>query len=291
MSETTARSTYTRAILLVIGEAFCFSLMAFCVRMAGTIPTMQKAFFRNLIAVFVVLPQILRHPEGLRLSRGAWLPLLVRCAFGFGGVVLNFWAVDHLPLADASILNKLSPFVAMVMSVFVLKEKPTKAQWFFVLLAFTGAIFVVKPTGTAGAGSLVGLMSGICAGTAYTYVRKLGQYGMKGTPIVFYFSVFSTLLLLPTVLFSYEPMSAVQWLWLLGAGAFAALGQLGITKAYGLVPAKRISVFDYTQIMFAGLWGLLFFGELPDHMSLVGYTLIISAAVLLWRNSRREQGG
>lgn len=99
--------------------------------------------------------------------------------------------------------------------------------------------------------------------------------------IVFFFSTFSTLFVLPFVIADFKPMTGTQFLILLAAGASAAGGQLSVTAAYSRAPAKEISVFDYSQILFAALLGFLFLGELPDVYSVIGYVVIIGAAV--WR--------
>ena len=82
-------------------------------------------------------------------------------------------------------------------------------------------------------------------------------------------------------------MEAWQWLCLLMAGIFASLGQFGITNAYKFAPAKEISVFDYTQVIFAALWGILFLGEVPTFLSIIGYVIIIGTALVRWRMMNR----
>ena len=92
------------------------------------------------------------------------------------------------------------------------------------------------------------------------------------------------------MIFTYCPMSAKQLIFLLLAGAFACVGQIGITRAYLCAPAKEISVYDYTQVLFAALLGFLFLGDVPDIYSIVGYILICSAGVgvFLWENKKQR---
>ena len=131
------------------------------------------------------------------------------------------------------------------------------------------------------------MLGGLGAGAAYTFVRKLGRQGERGTEIVLFFSGFTCVCSLPFWVFDYQPMSAMQWLYLLLAGVAAAGGQLSVTAAYRHAPAKEISVFDYSQIIYASLWGMLIFGELPDVMSIIGYVIIIGAAVMRFLVNRR----
>ena len=192
-----------------------------------------------------------------------------------------FYAIDHLLVADASILNKLSPFFAIIFSFLLLKEKITPTQGACVFLAFIGCLFVVKPgfQNAALVPALIGVCGGLGAGVAYTMVRVLGTHGVKGPIIVFYFSVFSCLFVLPYLIFDYTPMTGRQLVTLMMAGLFAAGGQFTITAAYTYAPAGKISIFDYSQIIFATLLGFFLFGEIPDTYSFVGYGLIIFASL------------
>jgi drug/metabolite transporter (DMT)-like permease len=208
-------------------------------------------------------------------------------------MICNFWAIDRIGIADANMLNKLSPFFAIIMSIFILKEKPNKFEIGTVLVAFTGALFIIKPsTGVASIPALVGLYGGFGAGTAYTFVRKLGQQGERTPVIVFCFSMFSSLITIPFLIINYHPMSLHQWVYLVLAGCGAALGQLCITSAYKFAPAKEISVYDYSQVIFAAILGILFLGEIPDFLSIIGYIVIIGTAVFKWYiGNKRDSTG
>ena len=112
-----------KGILFIIMSAFCFALMNAFVRMAGDLPSTQKSFFRNLVALFFAL--VLLKKEGGRFSgkKENIKYLLIRSGAGTIGILCNYYAVDHLILSDASMLNKMSPFFVIIFSIFVLKEK------------------------------------------------------------------------------------------------------------------------------------------------------------------------
>ena len=281
---------YTLAILFVILDSVGFSLMNFFVKLSGDLPAMQKAFFRNAIALIVSIIVLAGTREKFRIKRESWPWLILRSIFGSLGIFCNFWALSRLTIADASILNKMSPFFAIIMSIFILHELPGVFEWFCVAAAFAGTLFVVKPTaGLASIPAAIGLAGGFFAGTAYTFVRLLGRKGERGPVIVMFFSAFSCLAFLPSLLFHYHPMTAAQVLSLLGAGISASLGQLCVTKAYSLAPAKEISVFDYSQVLFAAICGFLFLGEIPDMFSRIGYVIIIGTALVKWGHSMRTE--
>ena len=278
-----------QGILFIILAGFFFASMSFFVRLSGDLPTMEKAFFRNAVAVLVATFMLARTKEGFHVQKGSWPDLLMRSFFGTVGLICNFYAVDHMNIADANILNKLSPFFAILMSYFILKEKANKVEWACVVVAFIGAVFVVKPAfNMQFVNALIGVAGGLGAGIAYTFVRKLGKKGERGPMIVMVFSAFSCLCTLPFLIAEFQPMKTEQLLCLLLAGVSATGGQIFITKAYTKAPAKEISVFDYTQVLFAALLGFVFFGQIPDWMSLVGYLVIIGSAIFKWNYLRKE---
>ena len=272
-----------QGILYIILAGFFFALMTFFVRMSGDLPTMEKVFFRNAVAAVIATVTLIRSKVKFTPIGSSILGLFLRSLCGTVGLICNFYAIDRLNIADANILNKLSPFFAIIMSTFILREKANKIEWLCVLVAFTGALFVVKPSfQLQSVYALIGVLGGLGAGTAYTFVRKLGKEGVPGPVIVLCFSVFSCLVSLPFLVTGFVPMTSGQLVFLLLAGISAAGGQFCITKAYTKAPAKEISVFDYTQVIFAALLGLVFLGQIPDILSIIGYAVIIGSAVFKW---------
>jgi len=274
----------TKGILCIIASAFCFSLMNMFVRLSGDLPTPQKSFFRNAVALVFAAVILLREGDGFSIGKGNLSHLLLRSAAGTVGILGNFYAVDHLAQSDASMLNKMSPFCVILFSYLILKEKLTRWQVLAVVTAFVGSLFVIKPTfsNLELVPSLIGLAGGICAGFAYTQVRILGLRGVKSSVIVAFFSGFSCLTMLPFLVFDYHPMTTMQFVTLVCAGLAAAGGQFGITKAYTYAAGREVSVYDYTQIIFSTIIGFLVFGQLPDGWSFLGYALIIAAAIFVF---------
>ena len=136
-----------KGILLLLSAACCFATMSALVRLSGDIPTFQKSFFRNFIALVVAGIILLREGKGFRpTSSRNWPLLLARSICGTVGILANFYAVDHLLLSDASMLNKMSPFFAVIASYFLMKEKISPVQAFSLVGAFVGALFIIKPS-------------------------------------------------------------------------------------------------------------------------------------------------
>ncbi len=269
-----------KGILCIILSAFFFALMNLFVRLSGELPVFQKSFFRNLVALLFATIILFRSHLSIHPDKVSVTGLLLRSAFGTIGVLCNFYAVDHLLLADASILNKLSPFFAVLMGTLILKEKLKPFQLGAIFFAFCGALLVIKPgAGVVAAPALIGLLGGCAAGTAYTMVRFLGKRGIPGPFIVFFFSAFSCIVLAPMMLWNFTPMSLKQLLFLFLAGLSAAIAQFAITSAYCYAPAREISVFDYSQIIFSALLGFFIFHQVPDTFSWLGYGIIFITAI------------
>lgn len=284
-------SQKNKGIILIITSAFFFALMNMMVRLAGDLPSIEKSFFRNFVAVFFALIALKKSHTPVHIPKGQLKNLLMRSICGTLGILCNYYAIDHLMLADASILNKLSPFFAILFSFLLLKEKIHPFAACCVCIAFIGSLFVIKP-GFASVTALpafIGLLGGMGAGIAYTYVRILGTNGVKGPFIVLFFSAFSCIVTLPYLIFDFHPMTLAQFGCLLLAGLFASGGQFTITAAYTCAPAGEISIYDYSQIIFSTVLGFLFLRQIPDLWSFVGYGIIIAASVAMFLFNNRKR--
>lgn len=279
-----------KGIFCIIIAGFGFALMSLFVKLSGDLPSMQKAFFRNIIAVFISSIPLIKHWRVINIPRNntGWLVLISRSVFGTIGLVLNFYAISHISLADSSIIQKLSPFIIIILSYIFFKEEMTRFQVFAIIIAFIGITLIIKPSGNniISMGALAALLGALCAGIAYTCVRYLGTHNISGEFIIFFFSSLSSLMLLPYLILDYRTMTYYQLSMLLLAGISATIGQYGVTFAYKFAAAKNISVFDYSQVLFSGIFGYMFFGEFPDFQSLIGYIIVISVGIVLVLRSK-----
>ena len=253
---------------------------------------MQKAFFRNAFALVIAIATLLIKRERFEIKKEFGTDILFRCLFGTTGLIANFYAIDRLALADANMLNKLSPFFAILISIPLLKEKPSKFDITATVIAFIGALFIIRPTpgNMELVPAMIGLYGGFGAGTAYVFVRRATGKGASTPVIVICFSLFSCMLTLPFMIAGYVHMSYIQLMILIAAGLSAAVGQFSITTAYKYAPARKLSVFDYLQVIFAALWGILFLHEVPTIMSIIGYGIIIGVACIRWHRTSMVPG-
>lgn len=280
-------SNRTKGIIFIIISAFGFAMMSAFIKLSGDLPSFQKTFFRNSISVIVALTLIVKNKGSFFGKKDNQKLLILRSTFGTIGILLNYYAIDRLVLSDANMLNKLSPFFVIIFSAIFLKEKIKPNQFFALAVAFLGALFIIKPSFSFEMiPALAGTLGGISAAAAYTCVRSLGGKEKPDT-IVFYFSLFSSIVTLPLMLISYKPMSIIQFTYLILAGIFASLGQFGITFAYKFAPGKEISIFDYTNIIFSAIISLCLFGVLPDYLSVIGYLIIFGSSLYMFINNKK----
>ena len=251
-----------KGIFYIILAVFGFAFMNLFVKLAGDLPAIEKSFFRNLVAIFFAFLAMKKGKITFSIPKGS-----EKYIFFFA----NFYAIGKLYIADASMLNKLSPFFAIIFSYFLLKEKIKPYQLICVIVAF------------------IGLIGGMGAGLAYTNVRIASKHGVPGPLIVFCFSVFSCVCAIPFIIWNPQPLAWWQLGSLLMAGLSATLGQFSITAAYTYAPASELSVYDYTQIVFAALLGMIFLGEVPDMISILGYFIICGAGVAMFLIRRKKE--
>jgi len=271
----------SKAILWMILSALSFTMMSVMVRAGGELPVLEKVFFRNLVTFLITSMIVLRDAGGdPRRIRPPSKKLIWRSIFGLIGVAGFFIAIGRLTLADATILNKMSPFFVLLFASLFLHEQLTRTRILTMIGAFIGAMLIVKPQFNLSVlPALCGLGSGICAGAAYTLIRSMKR---AETPhrIVFFFSLISTLALTPVMLFQFTMPTSSEWLALMGIGLFAAAGQYCLTFAYHQAPAARISIINYSGVVFSLLAGVIIFDEAPDIVSLLGAILIIAMALI-----------
>ncbi|ASW42733.1 DMT family transporter [Clostridium isatidis] len=271
-----------KGIIFIIMSAFGFAVMSAFVKLAGDLPSFQKTFFRNLVSCIVALTFIIKNKQSYFGKKSSQKILLLRSALGTIGIVFNYYSIDRLVLSDANMLNKLSPFFVIIFSALFLKEKINIRQISAVLIAFIGTLFIIKPTFNIEIMPfIIGILGAVFAAGAYTCLRVLGSKENTYT-VVFYFSLFSLIVIFPFMASVYKAMTLIQLIYLLLAGLFASIGQFGVTLAYKYAPAKEISIFDYSNIIFSAIISFAVFNTLPDIYSFIGYIIIFSASYYIF---------
>ena len=252
-----AKNKYA-AIICMLVSALSYSIMQFCVKLTPNIPIMEKIVIRNLFSTIIAFIIIKRKNILYFGKKKNQKFLFGRTLGGYLGMNLFFIGTMQVTLSAAAIINKLSPFVVMILAYFFLKEKITKYHIIALALALLGSWLVIKPQFNSSIIPIAILLaSAILSGIAFTSLRALGDKENEYT-IIFHYSFISILISLPFLLSNFVLPDLKGTLVLLSVGIFAAIGQIALTYAYKLAPASEVSIYDYSNIIFSSLIGYFF---------------------------------
>lgn len=281
-------SNKTKAVFCMLISALGFTFMSVTVKYVTGIPLFEKVFFRNLISLGVAFFSLRKSHALMFGKKEHQLALLARSSFGLAGVILNFYAISNLTLADSSMLGKLSPIFVTIMACIFLKEKIDTKQILSIIITFLGALLVIKPEFSLEMlPSLAGILSAASSGVAYTLLRYLKDKESPNT-IIFYFSLISVVFTAPFAIANYVQPTIIQLSLLLATGIFASVGQFGITYAYKFAKATEVSIYNYSAIVFGIILGFIFFKEIPDDLSLLGGAMIIAVAFYIFKHNQKN---
>lgn len=276
---TTRNSKPVQGALLLALSALLFSLMGVLIREVSSAAGNEAVvFFRNLIGVLAFLPLVLLKGVAplstQRLKSHLW-----RSGFGLLAMYCFFYAIAHLPLADAMVFTYSAPVFTPLIAWWWLKEPLTRRMQLTSLVGFAGVLLVAKPSGALfDSLSLVGLAASILAAFAFVSIREMSDTE-PAFRMVFYFALFSTLGSTVPFVLTWQPLSNSTLLLLVAVGVMATISQLAMSKAYTLAPPGLIGPFAYLAIVFSGLLAWLRWGETPDLWSIIGTLLIFGASL------------
>lgn len=203
-----------------------------------------------------------------------------RSVIGLAAMYGFFYAIAHLKLSNAVVFTYSSPIFIPLIAWLFLKEKITKSMLLAAALGLLGVVFVAKPDdGLFNIISLIGMSASFLAAMAFVTVRALTNTEPPER-IVFYFCMIGSLISAIPMFWMWRPYTWHELALLIGAGLLANISQIFMSYAYKLAPAGQIGPINYIAIIFAGTWGFLFWGELPDHYSLFGFGFIILAIII-----------
>lgn len=272
-----------KAILLMLLSTFSFSVMQLVVKLSGgAFPVMEQVLARNLVTLFVGAYLVVKAKDTFFGKPENRLAVLSRSILGYIGVVGYFYATKHMNVADASLLHRSSPFFVILFSAIFLRIPLRKVQGAALLIAFAGSVLVIRPGFDSSVfPALIGVLSAAGAGGAYVLINYLKGKESNAT-IIFCFSLVSTVVSMLLGWRDFHLPAGVEWLYLLGIGICAAVGQIALTSAYKMTAPGEVSIINYLGIAFSAVLGLVFLQEAIGLRSLLGMACIFSAALLLY---------
>jgi drug/metabolite transporter (DMT)-like permease len=272
-----------RGALFMIGSALMFALMGAAVKVVSrALPNAEVVFFRCVLGLVVLVPWIAPLGlAGLRTSR-PW-EHLIRGVAGLATMACFFYALAHMRLPDAVLLNYSLPLFMPFVEAVWLGEPFPRRLWWPVAVGFAGIVLVLKPgIGVFQPVALVGVLAALFASVAQVGIRQLTRTEPL-VLIIFYFGLVSTLLSAVPAAFSWRTPQGQEWWLLIAIGVLGSVGQLLLTAAYAHAPAARVGPFIYSSVVFAGLLEWALWKSLPDALSFAGMIVVAGAGVLALR--------
>lgn len=269
-------------IMMMLVSVFIFSILNLLVKLtAERYPLAEVTFFRNLLALV---------PVGIAVAMGGGLPSLRtahplghlwRSAIGLTAMSLMFWSFHLLPLGTAIAFNFTAPLFLTALAVPLLGERVGLFRWAAVAVGFGGTLIMLRPTGDMlEIGALVALAAAVCQALAMVTIRQLSRTESPDT-IVFYFTLITTFLCALAQPFVWVTPQGWDWALLAGCGLTGGVAQLFMTRAYALAPAAVVAPFNYASLLFALLFGWMFWNEIPDAWTLLGAAVVAGSGLYI----------
>ena len=283
-----------KGYIALIFSALSFSLMSICVKQLwGRIPVIEMVFFRALLSLIITLFLIKLkklNPWGRNKSL-----LILRGLLGTLALYCVFRALGKLPISSATVIQYTYPTFTALGAWIFLKEKISKRIWLAVFLGWIGICMVIQPDfgqylkfKFASLEILIALLGAILTSMAYLSVRKLSKTEDE-LIIVYYFPLVSIILITPILGMNYITPSSSDLIWILGIGIFTQAGQQLITKGLKILSAAKASSVNYIQVIFASLWGVIFFEERIDLSTITGGAFVLFATLISISSSHKEK--
>lgn len=278
------------ALGLRLGSALLFATLLMLVKYAGDsgVALPEIMFWRQAVSVPILLG-FLALTGKLDLLRTARLGSHARRAgLGMLNMVFNFGATILLPLAESTVLGFTTPLFAVVLGALVWREHIGPYRWLAVALGFAGVLVIAQPSGepVSTLGVVLALLTGFFITIINYHIRDLGRTE-DPIAIAFYFAAFGAPMAALALPFFYTPHSPEQWLVLIATGTVGTLAQWLLAASLRFGAVVSIIVMDYTQLIWATLYGWLIWHNMPPAATWFGAPLIVAAGlVIAWREYR-----
>ncbi|WP_097092515.1 DMT family transporter [Novosphingobium sp. Chol11] len=282
-----------RGIGLRVGAVSTFAAMMAALKYAtvhGAGPV-EVLFFRNLFALPTIIAWVAVSGGLAAVRTRRPSAHLTRSALGLCVMFCTFLALSKLPLAEATVISFSAPLFATMLSALILREKVFWHRWTAIVLGFVGVLVAVNPVGSTLPlmGVIIALIAALGTALVVITLRQIGETE-SATATVFWFNVASVVVTLIPMPFVYNSHSGDVWLALMIGGIFGGVAQIMMTAAVRFAPVSVLAPFDYLQLVWATLWGVVLFEVAPTINGAVGGVLIAGAGCyVVWRERRQRK--
>ncbi len=277
----------TKGLLWVLMAGLTFVIFIVIVRLVGSnLHPVQAAFIRYALGIVVLAPLFARSGIGLLRTRHPGRHALRGCVHAVG-VMLWFFAVSKLPIAEATALSFTAPIFVAIGAVVFLGERITRARIVSVVLGFAGVLIILRPGfADVGLGAVAMLLAAPMFAVSKLLVKFLVRNDSSST-VVAHLSIFATLTMLIPAIFVWQAPSPLEMLLLLGTAVFATASHLCMARGLALVEVSVAQPVEFLQLVWSTLLGLAFFGETPTLWIWAGAAVIVFSATYVARSESR----
>lgn len=277
-----AGSALKAALLTILACALFAGANAFAkaAQADGTIAPQQVVFFRFLFGFLALSPWLIMAKAPVFRTRVAHIHVL-RVACGMGGIACLFAALGSLPLADVTAIAWSNPLVAMVVAALFLGDRVDTRRWLWAALGFAGVLVMMRPTGAAlGIEGLLAVGAAVLIGAEVVTIRLLSQRDGPLTILAFANAggcAAAVVLAWPVLVWP----APTQWFLLAGTGIVMVIGQIFFMAALKARETSFVAPFYYATLIFAFIYGVIFFGEIPDLFVYIGSAMIVTSGIAI----------
>jgi drug/metabolite transporter (DMT)-like permease len=275
------RDHVPRAVLFMVSSTVLFGLMAVCIRLASKqLHPFEIAFFRNLFGFVFTLPLLMRHGWGILRTDKLSLYFL-RCCIGIVSMLAGFWAIVHLPLAQAIALSYSTPIFVTIGAVMVLGEIVRARRWTAVIVGFLGVLVLMRPwSDTFHVASLVAVLAAVMSASVAISIKFLSRTEKADAIVIYTTMLWVPLSLVPALFFWTMPVG-ITWLWVVLAGFLGTTAHMCWTRALSLADASLLTPISFLQVLVVGAFGYFLFNERVDHWTVLGAAIIFGSNIYI----------
>ena len=283
-----------KGIRFLIGSGLAFSLMSVCVKaIGGRIPISELVFARATISIIITRFFLYKNkinPWGYQKRL-----LIIRGLLGTVALFCIFKALTILPIATATVIQYIYPTFTVISAYIILKEFISRRIVYSIIIGWIGIVLVSQPEFTTNSNVeetilaiIIAIFGALMTSLAYICVRKLSS---REHPlvIIYYFPLVSIPLSIPFVINDFVLPTGTDWFWIIGIGIFTQIGQLFITEGLTLLPAGQATSLNYSQVIFASIWGVLIFQEAITSSVYVGGICVLISTIISISASKTTQ--
>ena len=240
----------------------------------GEVPAPQAAFLRYAIGTLFLIPSLISLTK-IKPDKPLLKKFILRGLVHSIGVTLWFYAMSVMPVAEVTAIGFLTYiFVSIGASIF-LKEKLHKHRLAAILISFIGALIVLRPGFKIIESGQLGMLMATIVFTASYLIAKIVSKERSSSEIVAMLSIFTTIFLIPSAIYSWEPLSIKAFLILSFTALIATVGHITMTKAIKAAPMVVTQPILFLQLVWASMVGLFIFNEKFDPFVILGGTIIM----------------